>query len=792
MKLSERWLREWADPDVDTQTLAHELTMAGLEVDAVEPAAPAFEGVVVGHVMSVAPHPDADKLRVCTVDDGSGGTLNIVCGAPNVRADMKVPLAVIGARLPGGMRIKRTKLRGMPSEGMLCSARELGLSEDAAGLMALPPDAPTGQDLRDYLEVDDHLITIELTPNRGDCLSVAGVAREVAVTNRCPLHEPAIEPVAAMHADEPAISIAAPTRCVRYAGRLLTGLDLTATTPLWMQERLRRSGLRSINPAVDVTNYVMLELGQPMHAFDAAKVSGGIQVRMAEAGESLVVLNGDTVNLEEDCLVIADDRGPIAFAGIMGGMDSAVSAATDSVILESACFLPHAMAGKGRRYKLFSDALYRYERGVDPALAVRALERATALLLEIAGGDAGPVVDADRRPSEDAAPIHFRHARLERLLGTKVSADEVDDILARLGMRAERVEGPAWRVRAPSFRYDISLESDLVEEVARIHGYDNLPARARRVDSSFRPAPEGEVRVDRLREALVHRGYQEAITYSFADPVLVKRLSPELDPVTLSNPIAEQFAVMRTSLWSSLIPVWRHNLQRQQPRVRLFEIGMRFIRQGADTVQQTMLAGIASGEAMPEQWGVTTRAVDFFDIKGDIESLIDLGGNADRFTFEAASHAALHPGQSARILRDGEPVGWVGRLHPRLLADLDVRHGGLVFEIDYQAVAQGQVPHYSALSEYPAVRRDLALVVDDDVQAERILEVVRQSGVPGLANARIFDVYQGKGLEEHQKSIALGLIFQEYSRTLTDREVDTSIERLQELLAEGVGAVIRG
>lgn len=792
MRISEKWLREWADPAVDTASLAHQLTMVGLEVDTIEPAAAAFSGVVVGRITSVEPHPDADKLRVCRVDVGDAERLQIVCGAPNVRVDMLAPTALVGAVLPGDRKIKGAKLRGVGSQGMLCSARELGLSDDASGLMELPPDAPAGEDLRHYLQVDDQLLTIELTPNRGDCLSVAGVAREVAVVNRCNLREPAIEPVAATRSQEPEIRISAPTKCVRYAARAINGVDLHANTPLWMRERLRRSGLRPIHPAVDVTNYVLLELGQPMHAFDADRLSGGIDVRLARAGERLRLLNGETVELKPDCLVIADATGPVAFAGIMGGMDSAVNMQTANVLLESACFLPHAVAGKGRRYKLLSDALYRYERGVDPALAVRALERATALLTEIAGGRPGPIVDVDRRPSEEPAPIHFRHARLERLLGTRVEPEEVDDILVRLGMQVERVEGPAWRVRPPSFRYDIALEADLVEEVARIHGYDQLPERERRVESHFRAVPEARVSEARLRETLIQRGYQETVTYSFAEPALVKRVCPEREPIALSNPIAEQYAHMRTSLWSSLLPVWRYNLQRQQSRIRMFEIGMRFYRQGGEICQETMVAGVVSGGRWPEQWATTSQDVDFFDLKGDLEALVALGGRAGEFSFEAAEHGALHPGQSARIRCGAEAVGWIGRLHPRLLAEIDVRQSGLVFEIELGALTRGCVPQHVTPSEFPAVRRDLALVVDERVAAGDILQRIRDAEAPFLKDVHIFDVYRGKGLEQHKKSVGLGLIFQDYSRTLTDREVDTSIQRLQHLLERGLKATIRG
>jgi phenylalanyl-tRNA synthetase beta chain len=804
MKLSEAWLREWVDPRLDTAALAEQLTMAGLEVDAVEPAAPPFGSVVVAQILSADRHPNADRLRVCAVEAGQGVPLTVVCGAANARAGLCVPLALPGAELPGGLKISRSTVRGVESAGMLCSAKELGLSDDAEGLLELPPDAPVGRSLRDYLQLDDAVLALELTPNRGDCLSVQGLAREVAVLNRLTLAGPASGSVAAAGDETRPVRIENAAACTRYAGRVVTGISPGAVTPLWMRERLRRAGLRSIHPVVDITNYVLLELGQPMHAFDLARLQGGIVVRNAQAGERLQLLDGQTVELHESTLVIADGDGPVAMAGVMGGLPTAVGAQTTDIFFESACFTPQAVAGQGRRYKLHTDSLHRFERGVDPALQVRAIERATQLLLEIAGGKPGPVIDVRSQPQAAGPTLRLRHARLTRLLGAEVEAAEVERILRALDMRVESGTAGEWRVTPPSWRYDIAIEADLIEEVARIHGYARLPLRAHQVSLPAVSETEARLPEARLRECLVQRGYQEAVTYSFVEPQLQAQLDPATPAIDLDNPIAAPLAQMRTTLWSSLLPVWLYNLQRQQGRVRLFELGMRFMRDpGAPNgIRQTpMLAGLASGPARPEQWALPTRAVDFYDLKADVEALLALGGAGDLYRFEKPGkglhHPALHPGQSAQVVRrsDGRAIGWLGRLSPALSLQIKALEGEqlpLVYELEAAALREARLPAARPISEFPFIRRDLAIVIAEEHSAQAVLDCVQAAGEALLQDVLIFDVYRGQGLQSGCKSVALGLIFQDYSRTLTDTEVDQSIARLQDRLNKVLGATVRG
>lgn len=796
MKVSERWLREWVDPAVDSRRLAHQLTMAGLEVDTVEQAAPEFSSVVVGEVTDVQPHPDADKLRLCRVRVGESeeDTLQIVCGASNVEVGMRAPTALVGARLPGDMKIRRSKLRGVESHGMLCSAVELGLAEQSDGLMRLPDTAPVGTDMREYLDLDDLVYTLELTPNRGDCLSIQGVAREVGAINALDLRPPDLTPVTATSRLERAIRIDVEQACPRYIGRIVDGLDSNAESPLWLRERLRRSGLRPVSAIVDVTNYVMLELGQPLHAFDDEKLSGDVQVRMADPGERFTALSGDELALDEQCLVIADDGGAVALAGVMGGAHSAVGGDTRRVFLESAYFSSLAVAGRGRQFKLHTDALHRYERGVDPDLQARAIERATRLLLDIVGGEAGPIVEVDRRPAAQGEPILLRRARVQRLLGADIAADEIGDILRRLHLPAEARDGDSWAVWAPSFRHDIALEADLVEEVGRLYGFERLPFRERQVASRFTPVPETKVALTRIRQVLIQRGYQEAITYSFSDPGLARALDPEASPIPVDNPIAETMGEMRTTLWAGLLPAWVHNLQRQQARVRLFEIGGVFRDGPSGIEQEQMLSGLVGGQALPEQWGAESREADFFDIKGDVHALMSLGGaqNGAHWRFLPERHPALHPGQSARIYFKDQPVGWCGRLHPRLAAVLDVRQSCLLFEISLKAVDRSALPVYQPVSEFPSVRRDLALAVSDSVSAADILECIRRNSEATLVDVFPFDLYRGKALGEGQKSIAFGLIFQDNSRTLKVDQVDQAVERIRARLEDELGASIRG
>jgi phenylalanyl-tRNA synthetase beta chain len=790
MKFSESWLREWVNPDVSTQELVAQLTMAGLEVDAVEPAAAEFSGVVVGEVLDVQPHPDADKLRVCQVNAGAG-PLQIVCGAPNVRAGMKVPTALVGASLPGDLKIRKAKLRGVESSGMLCSARELGLADDHAGLMSLPASAPVGADFRDYLQLDDRVIEVDLTPNRGDCLSIAGLAREVGVLNRCAVQRPEIAPVAGLGTDSFEVRVAAPQGCPRYLGRVIRGIYPTAATPLWMQEKLRRGGLRSLGPVVDVTNYILLELGQPMHAFDLARLDGHIEVRMAKAGERLRLLDGRDMALDSETLVIADAGKLLAIAGVMGGEGSGVAEGTRDLFLECAFFAPEVLAGRARRYGLQTDSSYRFERGVDFELQHAAMERATALLISLVGGSAGPVMEVGHAAAlPQRAPIRLRSARIRRLLGIDLHADEIEDILTRLGATASR-GADGWEVRPPSYRFDMALEADLIEDIGRIHGYNRLPSTRPKAALAAVSRPEALVDAAGLRGILVQRGYQEAITYSFVDPRLQQMIDPDIVPVALANPISSEMSAMRTTLWPGLIKAAQHNLNRQQARIRIFEYGLSYRQHNNDLKQESYVAGLACGSRYPEQWGAGQAAADFFDVKADVEALLAAGGCAGAYRFEAGRHACLHPGQTARILRDGQPVGWLGVLHPELADALDLPENTLLFEIAAAVLARGGVARFQALSRFPAIRRDLAFVLPQPVAAEAICATARAAAGALLQDLTLFDVYQGQGIESGRKSIALGLILQDSSRTLTEHDVETVLVQVQTALNAKFGATLR-
>lgn len=791
MKFSEQWLREWVNPSIDSEELSAQLTMAGLEVDAMEPVAPAFSGIVVGEVVSVVQHPDADKLRVCQVNVGGSELLTIVCGASNVRAGLHVPAAVVGAELPGDFKIKKAKLRGVESFGMLCSAKELGLAEVSEGLLELPTDSPVGMPIRDYLSLDDVTFELGITPNRSDCLSIAGIAREVGVLNKLAVKGPAIEAVVADNAETFPVSVQAPVDCPRYLGRVVRGVNVQATTPEWMKERLRRSGIRSLGPIVDVTNYVLLELGQPMHAFDLARLTGGIVVRRAEPGEKIALLNDSVITLDDDTLVIADQNGPLALAGVMGGRDSAVGEATRDIFLESAFFAPLSMAGRARRYGLHTDSSHRFERGVDPETARRAIERATALIKSIAGGAAGPIIevcDANTLPQRNG--ITLRHGRIARILGVEIARQAVTDILKRLGMQVEE-SGEGWQVVPPSFRFDIAIEEDLVEEVARVYGYNQIASSHPVGRLVMQPRPEASVSRQRLRLALVERGYQETITYSFVEPRLQQLLDPQNAPIPLANPISAEMSVMRTSLWPGLVQALLHNVNRQQGRVRIFEQGLKFTKQDTEIKQEMVMGGLVFGGALPEQWGVREQAADFFDVKADLEALLALSGNPAAFTFTADSRPALHPGQSARLLRDGQPVGWIGALHPDLLRTLDISGNVLVFEVDISAVQKGMLPKFADLSRFPAIRRDLALVVDRAISAAKLMETVRSAAPSFLRELKLFDVYQGEHIDSGRKSIALGLTLQEQSRTLTEEDVEGAIQGILKALNTELGATLR-
>ncbi len=795
MRFNEAWLREWVNPAIDTDTLVQQLTMAGLEVDAVEPAAPAFTGVVVGQVESCEPHPDADKLSVCQVTNGAD-TVQVVCGAPNVRVGLKMPFAQVGAVLPGDFKIKKAKLRGQESNGMLCGASELGLEDLIDGLMELPEDAPVGTDFREYLSLDDTIIDVDLTPNRADCLSLRGIAREVGVMNQTALSETAINKVAPAIDEALTVTLADSTGCPRYLGRVIKGVDVNAATPLWMIERLRRAGLRTIDPIVDVTNYVLVELGQPLHAFDLAKLNGGITVRKAKAEEAITTLDDQELTLRDDTLVIADDSAALALAGVMGGKPSSVTTKTQDIFLECAFFAPLAIAGKARSYGLHTDSSHRFERGVDPQLQGDAIEYATALIQQIAGGQAGPVSEAvDEAQLPKQAELTLRAERIEGLLGMGLPAEQVEDILSRLGMDVSlNSDGQAWAVLAPSWRFDMDIEQDLIEELARIYGYEKLPSRVPAGSPSGETVPEHIVAVRRLADTLMDRGYQEAITYTFVEPGLLAKVEPRMEPLPLLNPISADLGVMRTTLLAGLFSTARHNLNRQADRLRLFETGLRFVPTDAPDVeggleQTPMIAGLLYGSAQPQNWE-GKRPADFFDLKGDVEALLALS-DTEAFSFEPAEHPALHPGQTAALKRDGEVVGYLGRIHPRLAADLDLPGQLYAFELAQAPLQQGSLPSFQAVSDQPRMRRDLAFVVEDSVPAGDLITAVRSACDERLTGVKIFDIYQGDSIGENRKSLALGLTFQDRSRTLKDQEVNDLVDAVVSQLKQQFNAALR-
>ncbi len=790
MQISEAWLRSYVNPEISTEILVEQLTMAGLEIDSVNPAAAKFSGVVVGQVISMHQHPDADRLRVCMVAVGEAEPLQIVCGASNVRVGLKIPAALCGAVLPGEFKIKKSKLRGEESFGMLCSEKELGLATDANGLMELADDAPVGVDIRDYLALNDAIIEVDLTPNRADCLCVEGLAREVAVLNKMDWLPTQVINAPISHQDVLTVSVEATDACPRYLGRLIKEVNAKAITPLWMQERLRRSGLRSLGPLVDVTNYVMLELGQPLHVFDAEKLAGGITVRWANADESVALLNNQVIKLDNEALIIADDKQALALAGIMGGADSAVNDETRSVFLECAYFAPHAIAGKARRFGLHTDSSHRFERGVDATLQTRAIERATQLLIDIAGGGAGPITEVTTTaalPQREA--VLLRRLRIEKTLGIALADEQVIDIFQRLGMTVQ-TQTDGWQISPPGFRFDIAIEADLIEEIARIYGYNNLPSSSLLMRSELSTATEAVLDIDRVKDLLVDRGYQEAITYSFVDEEIQKTVAPETDVIRLKNPISSELAVMRTTLWCGLLKAALYNTNRQQNRVRLFESGLCFNKIDGETQQQKMLAGLVLGDAYSEQWGETSRKVDFFDIKADIQALFSLTGCEVQYL--SAQQSALHPGQTAEIIAsDGKKIGWLGMLHPNLEKQLGFDTPVFLFELDQNLVLNKLIPVFKALSKYPSVRRDLALIVKEDVTASEVINCIKSSAETALQEVIIFDIYRGKGVEEGSKSIALSLIMQDDTQTLTDSEIEAIVGRLLTLLNNEKNAKLR-
>ncbi|MEE4173887.1 MAG: phenylalanine--tRNA ligase subunit beta [Xanthomonadales bacterium] len=795
MKFSVQWLKEWCPVDLDPEALATRLTAAGLEVDTVAPVASPFEGVVVGEIVACEPHPDADKLKLCRVDDGSGQMLQVVCGAPNARLGLKMPFARVGAVLDGGdkgpFRIGKAKLRGVESFGMCCSARELGLSDDHAGLLELPGDAPIGRDFMDWLELDDATIDLELTPNRADCLGIKGLARDVAAITATPETPLTVEAVPAASDERLPITLDAAEDCPRYVGRVIRGIDPTAPSPLWMQEKLRRSGIRSISAVVDATNYVLMELGQPMHAFDLDRLRGGITVRRGRAGESLTLLDGKEVDLDDHLLAICDDAGPVALAGIMGGLDSGVTGDTTDILLESAWFRPATIMGKARDLGLHTDSSHRFERGVDPEGQVEAMERITGLLLELCGGTPGPLLVAESREHLPARePVTLRLDRLNRVLGSDLGAGEVQAILERLGMQLETLDG-AWRATPPSARFDIEIEEDLIEEVARVHGYDKLPAALPSGELTLPALSETRVPVAAFRDALCAAGYQEAITYAFVDRRLLERLQLDDGALPLANPISSDMDVMRTALLPGLLSALGRNLRYQQERVRLFETGKVFLQ--GDTLDEVeRVAAVACGTAMPEQWDVASRRADFFDLKGDLEQVLALRGGGQSVRFVPAERPFLHPGQAADVLVDGSRVGWIGALHPAAQRALDLKVPVVAFEVDLNPIKNREIPHANKISSFPSVRRDLAFLVPEAVSFADIDAAGRELAGPLLTDLNIFDQFSGQSVEKGYKSLAISLILQDVSSTLTDEAVDSLIDRVVKGLESRLDAQLRG
>ncbi len=784
MKFSELWLRSYVNPSIDSAALSHLLTMAGLEVEAMEPVAVDFTGVVVGHVVSVAPHPDADRLRVCQVNVGADALLQIVCGAPNVCADAKVLCATVGAKLPE-FEIKKAKLRGIESMGMLCSARELGMAEEADGLWLLPVDAPIGMDVREYLRLNDNLFTLKLTPNRSDCLSVTGIAREVAALTASTWQLPTFDAVPTSAVDVPEIVVMATEACPRYSAQVITGINPKAATPAWMVERLSRSGVRAISPVVDVTNYVLLELGQPLHAFDLNKLNGAVNVRMAHAGEMLTLLNEQVVQLDNDMLVIADQAGAQALAGIMGGAATAVDDTTTHVLLESAFFQPDVIAGRARRLNLTTDAAHRFERGVDFAQTNYALARATQLIVAICGGVASPVTEVLGDLPKRAA-ISLRPERAVKVLGIALTHAQVGDLLQRAQFDYV-AEGNVYSVTPPSYRFDLTIEVDLIEELARLYGYENIPATAPVATLSMLPSTELSRPVDALRHVLVGRDYQEVITYGFVDAAWEADLAPGLAPVTLKNPIASHMGVMRSTLMGGLLDVLQTNLNRRQTRVRIMEVGHCYLAQEGGYAQPLRIAGLAYGDVMPEQWGIAARGVDFYDVKADMVAMC----MPQTLRFEVAQHPALHPGQSAAIWLGDVQLGWLGSLHPALVQKLGLTSTPVLFELAVAPLLAANVPEHVEISKLPSVRRDLAVIVDQDLSAQSLLDAMLSAKILSVIDIALFDIYRGKGIDSDKKSLAFRVLMQDNQKTLTDHEADAVMAQLMSLLQQKFNAQLR-
>ncbi|MEI6859699.1 MAG: phenylalanine--tRNA ligase subunit beta [Shewanella sp.] len=794
MKFSESWLREWVNPSISRDQLSYQITMAGLEVDGIEAVAGKFSGVIVGEVVECGQHPNADKLRVTKINVGHDELIDIVCGAPNCRLGLKVAVAMVGAVLPGNFKIKKAKLRGEPSLGMLCSFGELGIDIESDGILELPTDAPVGVDIREYLDLEDAVIDVDLTANRADCLGISGLAREVGVLSRQTVIEPTWEKVIPSIEDSIQIDLQAPESCARYLGRVVKNVNVKAQSPLWMQEKLRRSGIRSIDPIVDITNYVLIEFGQPMHAFDLTKIKGDIQVRMATGDEKLTLLNGNEITVPADMLVISDQDKSLALAGVFGGEYSGVNSDTQDILLECAFFAPLAILGKTRQLGLHTDSSHRFERGVDPELQHKVMDRATRLVLDICGGEAGPVVEAKAdQYLPKPVSITLRRSKLDRILGHHIPDDEVTEIFERLGFAVEFINDQ-WHVVTATYRFDMAIEEDLIEEVARIYGYNNIPNIAPVGSLSMPDHKESDISLKRVRSMLVARGFQEAITYSFVDPKLQEKLHPGCEAMILPNPISIEMSAMRLSLFTGLLSAVGHNQSRQQNRVRLFETGLRFVPDtsaDSNVCQQPMLAAVISGNQNDEHWSMESKTVDFFDLKGDLEAVIGLTVSETEFSFRPATHPALHPGQCAEILRDDRVIGIIGTVHPNLEKPFGLNSTTIIFELELDILLHACLPQAQAVSKFQANRRDIAIVIDDSVSSSDVVKMIRKVGQNQLVGINLFDVYQGKGVESGKKSLAIALTLQDNTRTLEEKEIAEMVDSVVFALKSEFNAFLR-
>ncbi len=794
MKFSDSWLREWVNPSVSRDALSHQITMAGLEVDGVDPVAAEFSGVVVGEVVECGQHPDADKLRVTKINVGEEELIDIVCGAPNCRLGLKVAVAMVGAVLPGDFKIKKAKLRGQPSFGMLCSYGELGIDIESDGIIELPTDAPIGKDVREYLDLNDAVIDVDLTANRADCLGMAGLAREVGVLNREAVTEPTWEAVASTIDDKVAINVIDAQACPRYLGRVVKNVNLAAATPLWMQEKLRRSGIRSIDPIVDITNYVLIEYGQPMHAFDLATLAGAIQVRLSDGVEKLTLLDGNEVTVPSDTLVIADDSGSIALAGVFGGEKTGVTTKTQDILLECAFFAPLAIMGKSRRLGLHTDASHRFERGVDPELQHKVMDRATRLVLDICGGEAGPVEEAVTEAHlPKPVELTLRRSKLDKILGHHIPDTDVTEILERLGFNVT-ANAETWDVVTATYRFDMAIEEDLIEEVARIYGYNNIPNIAPVASLTMSDHKEADISLRKVRNVLVARGFQEAVTYSFVDPKQQNLVHPDAPAMILPNPISVEMSAMRLSMFTGLLTSVGYNQSRQQGRVRLFETGLRFVPDAeADSGvrQEAMIGAVISGVQNDEHWSMDSKTVDFFDLKGDLESIIGLTVSTSEFTFRSATHSALHPGQCAEILRNNQVIGIIGAVHPSLEKPFGLNGKTIIFELELDALLHASLPLAQTVSKFPANRRDIAVVVEEEVSATNVMNLIRKVGENQLVGLNLFDVYRGKGVEAGKKSLAIALTLQDITRTLEEKDITETVDSVVSALKTEFNASLR-